>query len=192
MNKTEKIIEKIIGYINNTLAKKEMTEVKKMIKTNSEWRDLYNTLKVVKSESLPHEFQDMAVSLKELSIRMFRENFGKSDGKTTIGLPVYDSDLMPLPDGIRRADIGTRQLKFKFDNMDVELSLYPVSLKSYRLIGQVKGGLENGLVKLKGIHEFGEKLDCSNIFIFPQVPLDNYRLKIYDGRKLLGELTLEL
>jgi hypothetical protein len=106
----------------------------------------------------------------------------------------FDSDLLPLPEGVRPAAVDTRRLKYQIDGILIELSLYPVSLDSYEVIGQVCGldsEAEVSVVLQSVRRKFRTEANQFHLFRFERVPAGNLTLMISVGREEVAAVTIE-
>ena len=119
----------------------------------------------------------------------------RSDPDERRGVLVFDSGLLPLPEGVRPATVDTRRLRYQVGENRLELSLYPVSVKTYELIGQLGDQSdEHGFtVELLGARtHFSATADRFGVFRFPRITGGKYQLRIADDGKTIAVVDLEI
>ncbi len=195
MDKMIKQIDFLLKYFKSELNDEDIRKVEKLLDSNKEFRRMYNVIKSLGVDCLPDDLTDLSPSLRQMSLNMFRE-YKKTDKDKTVtrGLPIFDSDVLPLPDGVRPSITNSRRLKYKFDDMEMELSLYPVSLYSYEMIGQISGSADKDhQIELVGNNFKRETAtDELQMFVFAKIPAMKYRINILSGKKLKAFVNLDL
>ncbi len=195
MKSDEQKYELLLKYIRSELDDKESNKVKKMLDSDREFRKMHDVLKNYGADRLQGPLAELMPSLRQISINMFREYHkpGREDNIER-GLPIFDSDVMPMPEGVRPSVTNSRRLKYKFKGMELEISLYPVSLYSYEMIGQFSG-VEG---KTYQIELVGKKFrqatetDELRMFTFPRIPSNVYQINISENKKVLAAVDLEV
>jgi hypothetical protein len=195
MDKKLKQIELIIKYVKSELSRDEEKKIKKLLSSDKEFAKMYEIIKTLDIDSMSSNLAELAPPLKQMSLGMFREfQKTKKDKEIMRGLPVYDSRVLPIPEGVRPSETNSRRLKYKFDSMELELSLYPTSLYSYEMIGQLSGAEDSKYrIELTG-KEFRRKTETDELqmFTFVKIPAMKYRLNILSGRKTIAVVDLEI
>ncbi len=195
MKNSEQKYELLLKFLRSELDDKESNKIKKMLNSDREFRNMYDVLKNYGADRLKGHLAELMPSLKQISINMFRE-YHKSERDRAVerGLPIFDSDVMPMPEGVRPSVTNSRRLKYKFKGMDLEMSLYPISLYSYEMIGQFSG-VEG---KTYQIELTGKKFrqttetDELHMFTFARIPSDVYQINIIENKKILAVVDLEV
>ena len=189
-------IEMLIKYVGNDLAKSEKQLIKSVIKTDPEAANLLTVIKTLYKVGNKTDWTQIKASVIALSSSMF-EDYQKSrkKGKAKRGVTIYDSRILPLPDGVRPAVVDCRRLKYKINGLDLEISLYPVSTDSYEIIGQLSG-IEHETqleIKLRSKNtKFSAKTDKYQLFRFDRVPIMDYQFSIHSKENHLGTVEIEL
>ena len=139
------------------------------------------------------QIQDSVHGLIERQLQQLKKTRGKSKRKQ--GIIVFDSQLLPLPQGVRPATVSARRLKFLIDDEALEMALYPISINSYEIIGQLPAAMvrEGRTLDLRGR---SEKYSCPvndmGIFRFPRVSTGEYKMLIRGKRAIVAEVNLEI
>lgn len=118
--------------------------------------------------------------------------------KEIIARLVYDSFSEPLPVGVRRHDIPSRQTLYETDNMHLDLKIELGDEKG-QIIGQVvadKGKLEICGLRIE-LTQLGRVINESNTnalgeFVFDDLPKGNYELQIVLDDKMVKTPTVPL
>jgi len=189
-------VDLMLDYLRGDLTAEQRRRAEGIIGGDPESAGLFATVESLFTEGQKSDWRPLRDSTLKLAGRLF-DDYQKSRKRTKIkrGITIFDSMMLPLPAGVRPATVDTRRLKYKVGEMDLELSLYPVTTDSYELIGRVyelesDGGLS---VRLKSRrHEFKEEADRFNLFRFVRVPISNYALDLILHTKKIGTVALEL
>ena len=196
MDESEKHIELISKYLKSELNDRDRKKVENMLDSGKEFRKMYELIKTLHEQGTPDELTALADPLKEMSLDMFRQYHGAKDkDKKLLGLPVYDSRAIPLPDGVRPSLTGARRLRYKFEDMEIELSLNPITLYSFEIIGQIDDGTRKRSYKLELVGDdqtLSAETDELQMFAFNKVPAMKYRLGIFYKRKKIGIIDIDL
>jgi len=193
VKKNEDKVEILLKFLRGELNAKESKEVKSRIKRDKEMAELLTVLKNLRPGGRHADWKRIFRSALELSSRQF-EDFQKSRHKNQppYGITVYDSSVLPIPSGIRSefsSTVNSRRLKYKINGMELVLSLQPVSMENFNLMGQISG-LEEGLdIRLllsstRKTYEAGT--DQFYVFHFERIPTAEYSLKIYERNTVIG------
>ncbi len=188
--------DKLIDYIKGRLTPKEHSSMKTQIENDPILQKMISVIKDMNNEVDQIEWQKLKKPSHNLFDRLLKDiKKRKSAGNDTWGINIFDSGLLPLPEGVRPADVDTRRLKFLVGDGQLELSIYPISPKSFELIGQISGLKqdESISIELKG----GKSLIKSetnqfNLFRVSRAPAGKYNLNLLEGRKIIGKIDLEL
>ncbi|MFH2037209.1 MAG: hypothetical protein ABIJ45_12465 [Candidatus Zixiibacteriota bacterium] len=186
----------LLQYANNALTPGELKKVKKLIESDPEMAALYAAILTLRDEGKRTNWPSLKKSIKTLSSQMF-DDFQKlkKTGNKINGVRVFDSKAMPLPEGIRPAVVDCRRVKFKIDKLHLELSMYPISVNAYELIGQLSGFESPGYLTFTlsgGKRKFSVEGDKFHIFRFAKVLQGNYTLNIHFDKKKIGAVGIDL
>lgn len=196
MDESEKHIDLISAYLKSQLKKEDRRKVESLLNSNREFREMFETIKALNDQGAPGHLSDLAPALKQMSLNMFRHYHGAAKGnRELLGLPIYDSKTFPLPEGVRPSLTSTRRLRYKFNNMEIELSLNPMTLYSFEIIGQIDDGSEkkNYTIELIGKDlRLTAETDELQMFAFTKIPAMKYRLNILLEGKLTGIIDIDL
>ena len=195
MKKNDQKYELLLKYIRSELDKEESLNVKKMLNSDREFRKMYDVLKNYGTDRLKGHLADLIPSLRQISINMFREYHkpGREDNIER-GLPIFDSRVMPIPEGVRPSVTNSRRLKYKFRGMELEVSLYAISLYSYELIGQFSGVEgKNYQIELVG-KKFRQTTQTDELcmFTFARIPSNEYQINISENQEVLAVVDLKV
>jgi hypothetical protein len=111
------------------------------------------------------------------------------------GVTVFDSKLIPIPEGIRPAVVDTRRVRYQIGVTQLELCLYPVSPSSCELIGQLTGREPGGALQVelrRGRTKMSVAANEFSLFRFPRVPVGRYELRLVSGPSVIGSVGLEV
>jgi len=188
-----KILEK---YIREELPESDREKVKKLIVSDPKIAGLYNTLKTLEDEKDASGWPQIRDSALNLSTRLF-DDFRKKNLKNEVdyGVTVFDSKVLPLPDGGRPAIIDARRLKYIIGRIRLELSLYPVSAASYEIVGQMSGLTDCPAVRVvlkSNKATLTAIADQFHLFRFSRVPVRKYSLLIMNENKRIGLVKLDI
>jgi len=174
MSINQMIIEQLNALISGSITGKEKKTLLDQIQNDAELADMYKillNLSVVSSRNK----KSLQQATQKLSKKVYTD-FLKEQASAEIqyGVQIYDSSLIPLPSGVRPALVDTRSLKYQVGNFVVELTVYPITLDSVEIIGQVstmkKNSTINVSVESKGKRQKGV-VDQFGLFRFDRVAL---------------------
>jgi len=196
MNDNTDKIDLLLKYINKDMPPNEVKRVERLIKSNAELAELYSTILALKKEGGRTNWPNLKKSISTLSLQMFDDfqELRKPRPKIS-GIRVFDSKAMPLPDGVRPAVVDCRRLKFKIDDLFLEISMYPISANAYEIIGQLSGYEKTGnliFTLSSGKKKIMANGDKFNLFRFAKVPINDYILSIHFQNKKIGAVGLDL
>jgi len=196
MGNPEKKLNQIVDYIRGELTPEENARVERLIDEDPVLRRLVSWSADIRNENAVIDWNRIGssahalidVQLKQLKIS------AKRAGKRR-GITIFDSKLLPLPEGVRPATVDTRRVRYLTKDGRLDLSFYPVSLNSLEMIGQYSGNggvsgmaveLRRGRIRLMSTaNEFG-------LFRFPRIPKGIYSLRIRTAGAVIAEIDLEI
>ena len=186
----------MLNYLKGNLAAGERREIEKMIGVDRELTGLFSIVKRLFLEGQKANWKQLQSSTLKLADRLFTD-YQKSvkNPKIHHGITMFDSMMLPLPAGVRPATIDKRRLKYKIGEMDLDISLYPISSSSYEMIGQIFDLEADSelTVRLKsGKREYRVNADQFNLFRFVRIPVAKYVMDLLSGRNRIGTVELEL
>lgn len=196
MKKDEKIFTRLIAYLRGDPDAAQRVETERLLKNSPELREKLSLLKKLLATVADTNSGEFGNYVRELSSRLF-EDFSRSKkgSKTSRGVKIFDSRMIPLPEGVRPAAVDTRRVKFRAGDIRLELAFYPVTPDSYEIIGQLDG------VKLSGVYEvvfagddrvFAATTDKFFLFRFPRIPVMKYQLRLKDENGAAASFVIEL
>lgn len=195
MNTDHDILHQLLAFHRDQLDEVQRRNLTERIRLDPDLRDMLAL--IVRLDGTVGVGADiLSGPAHELSSRIIRDFLQKkADPGSAQGVVVFDSAVVPLPEGVRPAVVDTRQLRFKLDHADLTLALYPLTLNSFELIGQIRGCQFDGapVVELRqGRTTLTAEADRHLLFRFPRISNGHHRLSIvYDGEKI-AFVTLEV
>ncbi len=196
MNNPEKKLSQIVDYIRGQLTPEENTKVARMIAEDPVLQKFISLSANLRKESATVDWKRIGSSAHALidvqlkQLKMTAKRTGKRRGIT-----IFDSKLLPLPDGVRPAIVDTRRVRFLTGDGRLDLSFYPISLNSSEVIGQYTSiespsgmavELRRGRVRLMSTaNEFG-------LFRFPRIPKGTYSLRLRATDEVIAEIDFEI
>jgi hypothetical protein len=196
MSKSEKDIRSLVDELLQRLSGREREKLKAQLSDDPSLEELEGLVGKLSDTPDTGEWQKLQSSahlLLDSLLKDFRSAQDNPDEQH--GVLTFDSGLLPLPEGVRPATVDTRRLRYQVGEDRLEVSLYPVSFKSYELIGQFsKEPAERVLrVDLVGVDgRFSIESDRFGVFRFARVTGGKYRLKISEGDRSLTIVDLEI
>ena len=193
MDKKLDIVSLLIGLHRGKLDRRKEELIKNRIETDPKVAELNSIIGALERSLCSGRERDEFVAARMLSRRLF-DDFVQKQSMPDRGVNVYDSGLLPHPEGVRPAVIDTRRMKYRFDNFAVELCLYPVTPDSYELIGQLDG-LEPG--KDIRVNITADRLSAEtsadefHLFRFDRVPAARMTLTFKGGTDISGTIIIE-
>ncbi len=196
MNRLPENIDLMIKYLRGRLSDRDKKRAKSLIRMNPEMAVFLEDIKELQKESSTINWDRIRSSVSSLSSRMFDDFMkGLKERRPEQGIRVFDSQVLPLPAGVRPAVVDTRRLRYKFDEIEMEISLYPISIDSYEIIGRISrvGSRLSSRVELVSERlKFEVETDQFHIFRFSRIPVSDYILNIYGDSRLIGTVDIEL
>ncbi len=189
-------IDILLAYLRGELRKSEARLLEKEIERDPELKETFALLKELGGESANIDWSEIDDTVRAISTRLVDDFFRKRpDGSPVPGVLVYDSKVLPLPAGVRPASVDVRRLKFKIDEMELMVSLYPVGPRAYEVMGQLSGytGDETIEVSLtRGKKTYRAKPDSFQLFHFARVPSGNCRLVVSTPGGTLADVDIDI
>jgi hypothetical protein len=139
------------------------------------------------------KIKSSAHSIMEKLLKDYKASKKARGGKR--GIAIFDSKLLPLPEGVRPAAVDTRRMKFQIDNSFLEISMYPVSPGSCEIVGLLTNSQIEGVLSVDLIGKKTKQSVTTNefhLFRIPRVEFGSYILRILNGRKLVARVKLDL
>lgn len=190
-------IDIMMDYLRGNLSAAGRRQAEELIRKDSNSDRLFTVVKSLFLESKKADWEQMRESSLRLASRLFND-YQKSLKRpgANLGINIFDSRMLPLPEGVRPALVDNSRLKYKVGELVLEISLYPVSTESYELIGQVLE-LESDqqlIVKLRSSrkNEFEAAADSFHLFRFDRIPKADYTLELILDNNRIGVIDLKL
>lgn len=195
MSREDKV-DRLLAYLRGELNKPEAALLEKEIEGDPELKETYALLKELGGESRSIDWSEIDSTIRAISTRLVDDFFKKrADGQPAPGVLVYDSKMLPLPTGVRPASVDVRRLKFKIDEMELMVSLYPVGPRAYEVMGQLTGysGNESISVSLaRGKKTYRTEPDSFQLFHLARVPSGNYRLVLSTASGTIADVDIDI
>ena len=186
----------LIKYIKGELSEDQIREFEKTLQTDPELKDTAGFLADLTAEDRQIEWDRLktpAFSTFDQMLKDIKISRRKSEKKR--GVTVFDSKLMPPPEGVRPATVDTRRIKYRIGEDVLEISLYPVSPESYELIGQLSGQEQGVRLEIEIMNSKTSKIIKSNefqLFRVDRLAAGQYKLKIKNGKQIIAQIDIEL
>lgn len=195
MGKEDKI-DILLAYLKGRLKKKEAMAVEKEMKRDPAMRDLYALLCELGAESGNLDWSEIDATVRAMSNRMVNDFFKEREGGVSApGVLIYDSKMLPLPAGVRPASVDVRRLKFRIDEKELMISLYPVAPNAYEVMGQLSGYTGNEPIEISlraGKKTFQAESDEFQLFHFARIPSGDYRLIVTASGETIADLDIDV
>jgi len=193
----EDIIDLLVRFIRQEASKSDQQQVRALAEEDP---DIAELLKILKDM---HQFTAATnPALQQAAAQLARQLFvdfhrapEEDPDRVPAGVTVFDSSLLPLPPGVRPAQIDTRQLRYRIGALDLVVMLYPIGPDSFELIGQLSGYDQPDLIEVKlmrGSKQQSVESDRHGLFRFERVPVGNYHLLLVADKTPIGSIDLSL
>lgn len=196
MPKRIDIISLLTSYVRGELDDPERQQLETRLAEDEDTRALLRLIRDL--GTFPSEADSPAISkaTRKLAEQLFADFIRPTGDKNVpAGVTVFDSALLPLPEGVRPAQIDTRQLHYKVGELDLAIMLYPIAPDSFELMGQLTGDdfSRPTVVTLesKG-RPLSAQVDAHGLFRFDRVPVGAYRLVLVSDDTTRGAVDLLL
>lgn len=196
MREKEKQLEQLIDFVEGRLDPEESSSIKAQIENDPVLQKMMAVIKGLRDEVDQIDWQKMQTPSHALFDRLLKDvKSQKGATGERRGITVFDSGLLPLPEGVRASGVDTRRLKYLIGDAQLEISIYPISPGSYELIGQISKPEQIKSLSVElcgGKSTIKTKANQFNLFRFPRVPVGAYNLKLFEGRSTIGIINFEL
>jgi hypothetical protein len=192
MDKNAKNFQELIDYIRGRLDPDKRAEVAERIDKDPALQKLVEMLGGLHDDMRNIDWPEMKPAAHSLLSRQLKEKRG---GRKKKGITIFDSQLLPLPEGVRPALVDTRRIRYKVDEKLLELSIYPVSLNSFEVIGQLAEAEKSEqliVIMRLGRKKISTEANEFGLFRFPRLTKGSYILEIRAGDDPVGEFELEI
>lgn len=189
-------VEILINYIKDRLDKEERKKVKTLLKSDSETAELYAVVKNLLEDRAELQDDHLSEAAQKLAEKLY-EDFQQRQGspKLPMGVTVFDSRLLPLPEGVRPASVEVGRVKYRLNGLTLEISLYPVSSDSFEIIGQVSGANEDVCLEVQLISKrkkYTVATDQFHLFRYERIPTGQYKLSLLRDKEEVGVVNIDL
>ncbi len=192
----ENKIEAAIQFVRNRLNPEQRAKFEALLKTDDELGEFVTLVKDMLNAGESLRSIEARLSVHRLARELFEDFKAGSESKSIPhGVRVFDSSCVPRPDGVRPATVEARDLKFRLDELEVEITLHPVSADSFELIGRVEGLPRGNGIKLtlkNSRTTITTRADEFQVFRFDRVARGKYRMTLEAANQTLGVVRLEV
>ncbi len=196
MKNDNEIVDMMMKLLQGKLDDQKADTVWKAIKEDPEMAHLFLMIRAFDTARRNEQHSGDSKAAKTLSKQLFRDfQKGQKNPDACQGIRVYDSGVLPVPEGVRPAAVDTRRMKYRIDDFVVEICVYPVTPDSYELIGQIIGHetTEKLSVEIKdGRRSRTASSDEFHLFRFEQVRAGEVLMTVWGENKLMGTIELSL
>lgn len=192
MDKNEKGVQELVDYIHGRLDPEKRAEVAYRIGKDPILQRLVALLSDLQNDLRANDWPAMKSAAHSLLSRQLKE---KRSSERKKGITIFDSQLLPLPAGVRPALVDTRRIRYKVDEKLLDVSIYPISLNSFEIIGQLAGSdkIDSLTITMRlGRKKFTAEANEFGLFRFPRLPKGKYILEIRTGNDPVGEFDLDI
>ena len=187
-------VELLVDYVRGTLSAEEVLQVEEILARDAKFAELLQLVKQMENNRNEYDTTTNTAAEK-LSAQLFDDYLQQAkQGKQGRGVVVFDSRLLPLPDGVRPAAVDTRRIKYRLGELTLHISLYPISPESFEMIGQLSGGSER-IYTVHLVHA-GKPIitetDLFGLFRFERISSGMYELVVFAGKKKVGTVDISL
>ena len=177
------------------LTAKTKKNLEKEISVNPEMSQAYEFINLLADISEENS-QVLLDASKKLSKTLYSDFLKKQANPTTrIGIQVYDSSLLPLPEGVRPASVDTRLVRYQLDDIQLELSVYPITVDSVEIIGQLHNVDNTSQISVTiktPLGTYTVDADEFQLFRFERVDCGDCKIMFKSDTKDIGILELKI
>ena len=189
-------IERFRSYLAGSMTKSEKAQIENELRSDAEAAEMVEILKDLDRQAEEADSGGLGQAARRLATNLVKEFLGNAstDGPPH-GVPVFDSRLLPIPDGVRPATVDTCRLSYRVADLEVDLSLYPVSPERFEMIGQIFGWTEAESPSLQlrtGRSRQSTIADSHGVFRIADVAVGKHALAIRHKKKTLAVIQLDL
>lgn len=195
MKNNQDKIEQLFALLSGSLVGKQKKALLDELQKDTELSDMLDILRKM-YELTPQNSKSTILAAKKLSKTLYNDFLKEqSSPEKQFGVQVFDSSLLPIPKGVRPASVDTRLLKYQFGKSIVELTVYPITVDSVEIIGQISGvEKEKKIVVIAETNGKTQKTDVDEfcLFRFARIVSGDCRLlfSFENAKEGVIELTL--
>jgi len=196
MTKEREDLELLIEYLRGQLDEETRARMEQRIADDPVLEEMVRFLSDIRHETEAADWKKMQRPSHALFERLLKDvNHNQRNTSEEYGITIYDSRLLPLPEGVRSGAVDTRRVKYLIGNAELEVSVYPVSPRSFEVIGLLSG-IEPGeaieVILSAGKTKFTVRANRFNLFRYPRIPTGSYTMSLRDGGKSIGRISIDL
>ena len=196
MDNDERQFNRLIDFVQNRLNEEEAKALREQIAADPRLQEIVKMLSSLTKEGKQTGWQKLRDPAHLLLERLLHD--ARSSSKRPAqnrGIVTFDSQLLPLPEGVRPATVESRRLRYRVGEDSLELSLYPVSMSSYEVIGQLISELNYSSLRAEirsGKTRLVVEANQFGVFRFPRVQSGACTMKIFNKNAAVATLELEI
>ena len=188
-------LERLIALLEGKLEDSRKSALLDEIAVDQELGRMFDLLKEMYTLK-PGNTNYLISAAKKLSQSLYKDFIKQQKTRDKLyGIQIFDSSILPLPEGVRPAAVDTRRLKYKVGDALVELSTYPITVDSIELIGQISDIKCFQNITIKASTSAGDetvRVDEFGMFRFDRIVHHKCKLSFLfkDGKEAIIELKL--
>lgn len=188
--------KRLIAYLETRFSKEKAADLIQSLGSDEELQAMVRHLKQISDENASVDWENLKSPAREIFRHILHDSKqGKKRGGSPRAVRIFDSRVLPLPQGVRPATVDTRRVKYIAGEGVIDISLYPVSPESFELIGQVSG-LDidaDAAIEASGTDAvLSASANECGVFRFPRIPRGAYTLRLKQGKRVLATLTIDV
>ncbi|MBD3403188.1 hypothetical protein GF420_09860 [candidate division GN15 bacterium] len=196
MKTRQEKIALLLAFERGTASEAEAEAARRLLASDSEAAELLQVIRQLDSEKSGAHGDRLREAARTMSAQIIADFIARRQADDPrMGVLVFDSSVLPLPEGVRPAAVDTRQVRYRFEEAEVSLALYPISPSAYELVGQVAGrSSEEALtvVLRKGKRRYRTEADTHHLFRFDDVAAGRYRLSVFTGDREIAFVMIDV
>jgi hypothetical protein len=195
MDAEDRDYEAILRFIEGSAGLEEREETERRLNSEPSMKKLMQFAIEIRSDQGKTDYGKLRGSIHLLAGKQLREMKRTRSGIGHNAVTIYDSRLLPLPEGVRPATVDTRRLRFRSVDHELSLSAYPVSTGSYELIGQLTAGgcTEPLIAEVRvGKKRITAQANRFRVFRFPRVEVGTCKLTVKSAQRAIVVVHIDL
>ncbi len=195
MGKNDKDIAKLVDDLLSRLSGEEQEKLRQRLGDDPSLAELTALVGEQAEMAETGDWGKLQIAAHRLLDSMLKDVHTADKNHQQHGVLTFDSGLLPAPEGVRPAAVDTRRLRYQIGERLLELSLYPVSVNSFELIGQISDSPATLAMRVELVanrRKITATAEQFGIFRFPRVPSGEYRVRIISGDQVIATVDLEL
>jgi hypothetical protein len=196
MDNNEREFADIINYIRGKLRPERASKIRAQLRNSPVLQRLADAIRSSRTETVTDDWKALKSAAHALLDRQLRECRRRQEKEVLqSGVTIFDSRLLPIPEGIRPATVDTRHVRYQIGGDFLDLSFYPVSIESFEVIGRFTGA-PTGSSYMATLNQKTKKYSTAanelGLFRFPRISRGEYVLEITDGVDIIGTVDFDI